>query len=457
VPETALVERSPVLFRRTAASATLPMPLSGGNVSDLRGLLNVSDATWPLVLGWLVAAFFPDIAHPILLIGGEQGTGKSTAARLLLRLFDPSTAELRSPPRDVEGWAIAAAGSWGVVVDNVSDIFEWFSDALCRAATGDGWIRRRLYTDGDLAVLRFRRVVALTSIDPGALRGDLGDRLVIVDLLLIPEDQRLGDRELEERYAALRPAVLGALLNLTASVLAALPSVRPARLPRMADFGLVLAAMDRVLGTTSLELFLTQRGRIASDVVDDDPVGESVAALVTSEGEWIGPAGELLSKITPQAPAKGWPRNARGLAGRLKRLTPALRAVGVEIVAPAQADKTRRWTIRGLREGQHTTAQTARSALAGDRVPERVAGHGSFEANGENGRSGHSGGPNLSLSDDSASAPVETCRWCGVSEWWRLPESPSGWTCGRCHPPVRKDVIFHKSVYLHADSACEGC
>ena len=54
--------------------------------------------------------------------------------------------------------------------------------------TGDGLVRRKLYTDSDLAVLAFKRCIVLTSIDHGALRGDLGDRLLLVDLERIAAD-----------------------------------------------------------------------------------------------------------------------------------------------------------------------------------------------------------------------------------------------------------------------------
>lgn len=196
-----VVDASPVLFRRSALTGALPVPQRGGKLDDLRELLNVGADAWFMLRGWLVASLLPSIPHPILLLGGEQGAGKSTAARMVVNLFDPSPAPLRSEPRDPEAWAVAAAGSWGVVVDNVSGIPGWFSDALCRAVTGDGWVRRRLYTDGDLALLAFRRVVALTSIDPGALRGDLGDRLLLIDLEAIPPSKRLSETDLTSSTA----------------------------------------------------------------------------------------------------------------------------------------------------------------------------------------------------------------------------------------------------------------
>ncbi len=54
-------------------------------------------------------------------------------------------------------------------------------------------MRRRLYENDDLTVRKFRRLVALTSIDPGALRGDLADRIVLFDL------ERLRGRAEERR------------------------------------------------------------------------------------------------------------------------------------------------------------------------------------------------------------------------------------------------------------------
>jgi len=401
-----LADVSSVLFRRTALTAKLPEPQRGGSVELLRELLNVSDDTWPLVLGWLVAAFLPSIPHPILMLGGEQGAGKSCAARYLVGLFDPSTAELRSQPSEPEQWALAAAGSWGVAIDNVSFITVWWSDALCKAVTGDGWVRRRLWTDGELSVVSFRRVIVLNSIDAGALRGDLGDRLLLADLDDIDDARRRSETELDALYAERRPLILGALLDLVAAVLARLPGVKLRGLPRMADFARVLAAMAHAVGSKALTIYAGQRGRIAGDVIESEPVGAALVALVESYGEWNGTSAELLTRITPGAPEKlphGWPKSARMLAGRVRRLVAPLRAVGVEVVVPRPTDKSRRYCVR-------RTAQTARPpengpggigrgpsnwAVHGPRLPDRPADRP--DENGVGGRnnadSGRLGGP----------------------------------------------------------------
>lgn len=364
-----VANRSPVLFRRTALTGALPEPENGANADDLaalRDLLNVGEDTWPLVVGWLVAACIPSMPHPVLMLGGEQGTGKSTAARLMVGLIDPSPALLRSEPRDSEGWAMTAAGSWAVCIDNVSRIPGWWSDALCKAVTGDGWVRRKLYTDSDLAVLTFRRCIVLTSIDAGALRGDLGDRLLLIDLERIDDANRRTEADLDLEYQIVRPRLLGSLLSAVARTLAALPGVKLDTMPRMADFARVLAALDsacpELTGGRALDLFIAQRTRIAQDVVDGDPVAAAVVQFIDNHGEWTGTASKLLDLLIPEGDSrtlKGWPKTASGMGSALRRNVSPLRSLGIDVDHDRDADRnqTRRWTIRKIAQSAVRTVQ----------------------------------------------------------------------------------------------------
>jgi hypothetical protein len=231
-------------------------------------------------------------------------------------------------------------------LDNVSAIPGWFSDALCRAATGDGWVDRTLFTDCELTVLRYLRVLLLTSIDVGALRGDLGDRIVLVDLSRIPKDRRCPKRELDERFRAARPKLLGGLLDLLVRVLGELPRVSTAGLPRMADYACVLAALDSATGSEALARYAAQEQRVAEEVAEGDPVAAAVLALARDAGEWSGTAEQLLARIAPATPARGWPASARALSGRLRRAAEALRVLGAEVVPPAPQARPRVWSVR---------------------------------------------------------------------------------------------------------------
>jgi hypothetical protein len=76
------IERSPVRFLRSPSTRALPMPERGHRIEELRQFLNVkSDADFMLVVAWLVAALRHKGPFPILVVNGEQGSGKSFFSR----------------------------------------------------------------------------------------------------------------------------------------------------------------------------------------------------------------------------------------------------------------------------------------------------------------------------------------------------------------------------------------
>jgi hypothetical protein len=321
---------APTVFRRSELTGPLPAP-KAGDVDELRAFLNVTDEGWALIVGWLVSACIPDIPHPIMALTGEQGTAKSTTARLLTSLIDPSPAPLRPAPRDVNEWVTVADGSCLVGLDNLSHLPGWLSDALCRAVTGEGLPRRRLYTDGDLVVTSFRKLILLTGIDFGALSADLVDRTVFVELQRIPRDRRILDSDLEERFGRARPRILGGLLDLVSATLRSLPTAELSSYPRMADHARVLSALDDQTGGMHLAAYERTAGRAMVDAAEGNPVAEAVLTYMQGHPEWTGTASDLLAIITPERPPKGWPGTPSHLSGTLLRVAPALRECGVQI------------------------------------------------------------------------------------------------------------------------------
>lgn len=336
----------PVLFRRTQLTGVMPTPAYTGDLDRLWAHLNVAPEDRPLVLAWLVATFVdPDMPHPVLAMFGEQGTGKSTASRRLVELADPSPVPLRKPPRDAESWVTAAAGSWVVGLDNLSTVADWLSDSLCRAATGEGDVKRQLYTDGQLAVFAFRRCILLNGIDVGALRGDLADRVLMVNLQRITEAERLTERQLTDEWSSDYPVILAALFDLVAGVMVVLPSVHLANKPRMADFARVLAGVDHVLGTQGLARFAGQARSMAEDTLSADPF---LAAVQDKIRDFTGTAADLLHQLTPGddwRPPRGWPKNPRHVTSLLKRNAPALRKAGWTVETELNRTGTLEWSI----------------------------------------------------------------------------------------------------------------
>lgn len=68
-------------FRRPNTSLALVEPSKSGSLDALRPLLNIGDdASWRLAAVWLLSTLFPSFPCPILVLGGEQGTAKTSTA-----------------------------------------------------------------------------------------------------------------------------------------------------------------------------------------------------------------------------------------------------------------------------------------------------------------------------------------------------------------------------------------
>jgi len=191
----------------------------------------------------------------------------------------------------------------------------------------------------------FRRVMALTSVDPGALNGDLADRLLTVELERITETARASEEELRTRWDKAHAEVLGGLLHVTVDVLKALPTIQSTGLPRMADFARVLLAVDKVLGTDGYGTYTDQAGSTAQAVAEGDVVVLAIMDKIDLSFE--GTATELLELLTDEHPPKGWPTTPQGMGGQLTRAAPTLRALGwtVERMPRKDPQGTKRWHI----------------------------------------------------------------------------------------------------------------
>jgi len=453
-----VVEASPVLFRRTNLTMPLPCPNDGRDGQDLLLLrdcgMNMAERDWRLLVGFLVASLIPGIPHPVLALFGEQGTGKSTAGRLVGQLVDPSSAPLRTSPRNEESWAVQAAGSWVVVLDNVSTVLPWLSDALCRAVTGDGYVRRTLYSNSDVSVLNFRRVVVMTSIDAGAMRGDLAERLLPIELARIDSSRRRTEQQILEDFDRQHARILGGLFGLTAQVLEVLPSIELDVMPRLADFAKVLAALDKVTGWATLTDFTGIGDDLAGEVVAADPVASAIVELLDTQAAWTGTAGQLLANLSTDERnrLKDWPHSPAAMTGAVKRAAVALRSVGVHAELGPRTSGGRAWTITRCEERGHEPSQPSQPSSAPPSQATRSDGStvtaspaspkpSSPQPNNQavnDGRDGHDGQLHLS----SHAVTDDLCGECGE----RPADSMSRGLCAACFDDLCDAVTFDTSA-----------
>jgi hypothetical protein len=328
-----IVTSVPVKFRRTRGMLALPEPQCGGRLDDLRPYVNVADSNgWHLLLGFLASALRARGPFPTLALTGEQGTCKSTLGRIIQSLIDPNAGELRCEPKEPRDLMIAAGNSWLVCYDNLSQLPQWLSDALCRLATGGGFGIRQLYTDDEEVLFNAQRPAVLTSITDVVTAGDLLDRSLALQLEPISGGKRQTEAALWANFNRDRPKILGAMLDLVAAGLRVQPTLHITDLPRMADFALWAEACLRGYGYPSaafLKSYDANRRDVNVLALEASPVAPILLKALDSNPLFEGTAAELLVWLNGVADEaakkqKGWPSRPHNLSGALRRMAPNL-------------------------------------------------------------------------------------------------------------------------------------
>ncbi len=226
-----------------------------------------------------------------------------------------------------------------VAFDNLSYMPQWLSDALCRLATGSGDAYRAHYSNDEEFIFDAKRPIILNGIEEVATRGDLLDRSLTVNLPFIDPKERKDEKTYWKEANEARPRILGALLDAVSMALRNLSSVKVDELPRMADFALWVLACEELLGPkgTFLAAYTRNRGESIAVELEASPVASALIHYMQNAKTYVGTASQLLESLkacteeeTTRLP--GWPKNARSLSGKLKRLAPSLRQKGLSVI-----------------------------------------------------------------------------------------------------------------------------
>ena len=335
-----VVPHAPVKFVRAPGMQALPRPVDGGTIDNLRPFLNFANEDhWKLAVGWLVGSLRPNNIYPLLILEGSHGSAKSTASKTLRALVDPNTAPLRGDPHNGRDLAISAHNTWYLGLDNLSSVRPWLSDAFCRLSTGGGFSTRALYTDGDEKIFDGTRPILLNGIDLGIERADLLDRAIILSLSPIPEEGRQTEADLWARFEAVRPSILGCLLDAVACALRRLPEIKLSKLPRMADFATWVCAAELALGWPGGSFLDAYQRNLAEGnalALEASPLVKPLKRIA-DRGPWEGTATQLQSTLTDDflsvAVDEQWPcpKSPRELSQEIRRLIPGLLKVGIII------------------------------------------------------------------------------------------------------------------------------
>jgi hypothetical protein len=123
-----MVDWAPVPLVYTEAAQPLPIPLKTHDLervlAELEYLFGFERTTdeFVLLLGFMVHCLMPGGPYILLFITGERESGKSTRARVIKNVVDPTRVPLRFRPTSRDDLAISAMRQWLPVYDNVSSL-----------------------------------------------------------------------------------------------------------------------------------------------------------------------------------------------------------------------------------------------------------------------------------------------------------------------------------------------
>lgn len=330
-----IVNKPPVLFRRSNAMRALPTPIPGGNIEPLWDVINILESDRDLLLVWILESLRPDTPYAVLELVGEQGSAKSSTQSNLRDLIDPNSANNRAAPKSVNDVYIAARNSHIVSFENISHLPAAYQDALCILATGGGFATRTLYTNTDETVIDIKKPIVINGISTNVTAQDLLDRTLHLNLPTI--SARKTTEEMAARFDSVKGEILGGLLDLFVNALRLLPSIiiPPNKLPRMADLAMLGEAVYRALGRNPgefLQDYQEKRRENVQRTLDASPVASALLDYVDKRpGGFSGTVKDLFEALDGQGSDKeAWPKTAKGFADALRRCAPALRLMGIE-------------------------------------------------------------------------------------------------------------------------------
>lgn len=344
-----IVNNPPILFYRFPYQVRQATPEQEGELGLLSLYVNVPEdgEDYLLFLVNLVVGFIPGFPHPLLILYGPQGAGKSTPMRVMKELIDPTRHRALSLPSNDQEFAQIAAHHAFLFFDNISSLTTKMSDALARSSTGDAFDKRKLYSNDEHVVYDIQLPIALNGINQVVVKPDLLDRSILIELERIAPNQRISEKDFWEAFDDNKPQLLGAIFDVLVKALSIYPTIQLDEVPRMADFTHIGCAIAEAAGYTRqafLDAYQHNIDRQNEEAIEASPVAKAVIALMKDYEKWESPPAELLFKLNHDydklslSSSPLWPKSPEWMTRRLKEVEVNLANVGIHVDEAKSSD-----------------------------------------------------------------------------------------------------------------------
>jgi len=392
-----VVKDTPILFRRqTHQKAHDTEKIKrGGDVKKVLDFVNVqSESERLLFLVYLISCFVPEIPHPIPVLYGDKGSSKTTALKMVKAIVDPSVLAIISFPHNNTELVQKLYHHYLAPFDNIADLSEGQSDALCRACTGEGVSKRALFTNEEDVIFNYKRCVALNGINLVADKPDLLDRAILLRMDRISKEKRKTEDKVWRDFNEVKGEIMGGIFDTLAKATVLKPNIHLDELPRMADFMEWGCAISEALGS-GVEMFkgayLANIQSQNKEAIDASPIGDVIMKFVEDgflvkkegvldvekENSWKGPASALLARLEECATyykinikSKTWPKAGNVLTRKINDIKTNLADEGIIF----EVTKDRKGNVLSLCQLQGNTSTTSTPPQSILEEPENCGG-----------------------------------------------------------------------------------
>lgn len=337
-----VVENPPILFRPYAHQKmqVRPEKVTAEWASEILKFLKLPTREQGLLfIIKLATDFVPDIPHPIDILHGPHGSFKTTIQKLKKDLVDPSKVPVTTPSRSRDEFIQNLNKHHNIVFDNQSFLTGEQSDQLCRAVTGDGLSKRKLYTDDDEIIYDIKNCISINGINITATKPDLLHRSLIFSTSTVKLEDRVNEYELWEEFNEVKPKILGGFFSLLSKAMNEYKRVESDWRPRMADFAHWGIAVARALGHTE-DAFIkiyTENMQIQNDeALYMNPIAEVILELMANRTRYEDSPTNLMIEIDREAlklrldmKDRRYPKSPKSLWKRIAEVRANLQEVGI--------------------------------------------------------------------------------------------------------------------------------
>lgn len=358
-------------FKRESTMKSQVIPNMDADITEsielLSNFFNVDENQKVLVPVYIISAFIPDISHPILIIEGEKGAGKTTMQRNISGIIHPVSKDVFVLPTDTNNLVTVLNNNYYCAFDNIGIISPDICNVLCQAVTGGSLSKRKLYSDNTEISINLRRLVTLNGISMHIRQSDLMDRAIMVRLNRIDSSSRVTEESLKKDFQNALPDILGAIFQIISKTLIRLNKISIKKLPRMADFAkygyCIAESIQKGLGNEFLKQYEENQQFATESIVGDNPVLECVRYIQENDGYWKGNMTQLLHKMNEVLPELyigrrlpyGFPTSASVLSRKLNTYKYDLDMLGLNVEIGRD---TNRYVIIGKPENQKIAVDT---------------------------------------------------------------------------------------------------